>query len=95
MKNRNLVRRIAIYTSLLMMPISALADTDPFTNTGNHLKTILFGSFGTTLCAIIIGATFIMAKFGKIGWERFLFVAFCTAGFLGAPSIVLLIKGFL
>jgi type IV secretory pathway VirB2 component (pilin) len=75
-----------------MLPLSALAENDPFTSAGNGIERILFGTLGTSLCGIIIGATFLMAKVGKISWERFISVGLCTAGFLGAPSIVYMIK---
>ncbi|MCD6040280.1 MAG: hypothetical protein K0S27_1680 [Gammaproteobacteria bacterium] len=73
-------------------PFSAMAENDPFTSAGNGIERILFGTLGTSLCGIIIGATFLMAKVGKISWERFISVGICTAGFLGAPSIVYMIK---
>ncbi|MCE3237831.1 MAG: hypothetical protein K0R24_812 [Gammaproteobacteria bacterium] len=76
----------------LISPLSALAENDPFTRAGNGIENILFGTLGTSLCGIIIGATFLMAKVGKISWERFISVGLCTAGFLGAPSIVYMIK---
>jgi len=71
---------------------SALA-LDPATKAASKMQTIMFGTLGTSLCAILIGATFIMAKAGKISWDRFVFIGFCTAGFLGAPSIVSMIQG--
>jgi type IV secretory pathway VirB2 component (pilin) len=76
----------------LIFPFSAFAESDPFTRAGNGIEHILFGTLGTSLCGIIIGATFLMAKVGKISWERFISVGICTAGFLGAPSIVYMIK---
>jgi type IV secretory pathway VirB2 component (pilin) len=69
------------------------AETDPATKAALEMKAKLFGEFGFSLAAILIGATFVMAKAGKITWDRFIFVGFCTAGFLGAPSIVEMIKG--
>jgi type IV secretory pathway VirB2 component (pilin) len=77
---------------LIVSPAMAFADNDPFTAAGNGMKGILFGTLGTSLCGIIIGATFLMAKVGKISWDKFMQVGLCTAGFLGAPSIVTLIK---
>jgi type IV secretory pathway VirB2 component (pilin) len=74
-------------------PYIAYADVDPFTSAGNGMTKILFGTLGTSLCSIIIAATFLMAKIGKVTWDKFISVAICTAGFLGAPSIVTLIKG--
>ena len=74
------------------IPAICLAEEDPMTTAGNKFSSILFGTFGTTLCAILIGATFLMAKAGKVSWDRFLFIGFCSAGFLGAPSIVSIIK---
>tara|TARA_R110000868_G_scaffold207266_3_gene456239 strand:+ start:270 stop:584 length:315 start_codon:yes stop_codon:yes gene_type:complete len=79
---------------LLSLPLSAVAsDMNPATTAAKKMNNILFGTLGTSICAILIGATFIMAKTGKITWDRFLFVGFCTAGFLGANSIVSLIQG--
>ncbi len=76
----------------LVIPLTAFAENDPFTNAGNGIERILFGTLGTSLCGIIIGATFLMAKVGKISWDRFISVGLCTAGFLGAPSLVYMIK---
>jgi type IV secretory pathway VirB2 component (pilin) len=76
----------------LFIPAYAFADLDPFTNAGNHMRIIMFGSLGCSLCAIVVGATFLMAKVGKVSWEKFITVGMCTAGFLGAPSLVALIK---
>jgi type IV secretory pathway VirB2 component (pilin) len=76
----------------LSWPLLAFAENDPFTSAGNGIERILFGTLGTSLCGIIIGATFLMAKVGKISWDRFISVGICTAGFLGAPSIVYIIK---
>jgi type IV secretory pathway VirB2 component (pilin) len=80
-----------LMTAFLSSPV--FAQMDPATNAANKMKTILFGGLGTSLCAILLGATFILAKTGKITWDKFIFLGFCTAGFLGAPSIVTLIKG--
>lgn len=79
--------------ALSLLPCLALAEEDnPFTRTGNAFYGILFGVLGTTLCAIIMGATFLLAKFGKVSWDKFLYIGFCVAGFLGTPSIIALIK---
>lgn len=66
---------------------------DPASRAASKMQGIMFGTLGTSLCAILIGATFIMAKAGKISWDRFVFIGICTAGFLGAPSIVSMIEG--
>ena len=78
--------------SLFLIPTIALAENDPFTKAGTGMMSILFGGLGVAICTIIIGSTFLMAKVGKITWDKFMQVMFCTAGFLGAPSIVMLIK---
>lgn len=97
MRLKNIVNKLRYYFILafLFIPTVCLADQDPMTTGGKKFAGILFGTFGTTLCSIIIGATFIMAKVGKVSWDRFLFVGFCAAGFLGAPSIVYMIKSFI
>ena len=76
----------------LLLPASVFAESDPFSRAGNGISGILFGSLGTSLCGIIIGVTFLMAKVGKVSWDRFIQVGLCTAGFLGAPSLVTLLK---
>lgn len=67
-------------------------DNDPATKTGVHIANILFGQLGGAVCAIFIAATFIQAKTGKCSWDRFIFVAFCVAGYLGSLTIVNLIR---
>jgi len=92
-KPKNYLWHIRIFiATCLFIPAYAFADQDPFTNAGNHMRSILFGSLGCSLCAIVVGATFYMANIGKVSWERFIGVVMCTAGFLGAPSIVMVIK---
>ena len=92
MKNfLNQIKHFLIFI-VFLLPGITFADGDPFTSAGTGISNILFGTLGMTLCAITIGATFIMAKFGKVSWDRFLTVAFCVAGFIGAPSIVSVIK---
>lgn len=77
----------------LMTTGLSFAEIDPATRASARMSSIMFGQFGTSISAIIIGATFIMAKTGKITWDRFVFIGFCTAGFLGARSIVSIING--
>lgn len=91
---KNVLHRFCYYFLVvsLLMPSLCLADEDPMTKAGKTFSGILFGTLGTSLCTILIGATFLMAKAGKVSWDRFLFIGFCSAGFLGAPSIVYLIK---
>lgn len=90
LKRLKLILWLLVITALPIMAFAA--NSDPFTGAGNGMKNILFGTLGTSLCAIIIGATFLMAKVGKISWDKFVQVGLCTAGFLGAPSIVTLVK---
>ena len=79
--------------SLACLPaLSFAGEMDPMTTAGNKFMLILFGSLGTALCCLIIGGTFVMAKTGKVSWDRFLFIGFCAAGFLGTPSIVAMIR---
>lgn len=79
---------------LLVLTKSSLAFAmDPATKAAVKMHGIMFGTLGSSLAAILIGATFVMAKAGKITWDRFIFIGFCTAGFLGAPSIVEMISG--
>lgn len=78
---------------LLCMPLVAHADNDPFSKTAGRMSAILFGPFGTTIASILLAATFVMAKVGKVSWDKFLFIGFCTAGFLGSQSIIGIIKG--
>jgi type IV secretory pathway VirB2 component (pilin) len=85
--------KLSLISAMMTFPVSVFAESDPASKAAGEMQTILFGTLGTSLCAIIIGATFIMAKTGKITWDRFIFIGFCTAGFLGAPSIVTSIQG--
>jgi hypothetical protein len=78
---------------LVLLICSSTFAMDPATRAATEMNTILFGALGTSISAIILGGTFILAKTGKITWDKFLFIGFCTAGFLGAPSIVTMIKG--
>lgn len=80
------------FVCLALLPSLCFGDIDPVTTTSNRFASILFGALGASLCAIIIGGTFIAAKVGKVTWDRFLFIAYCVAGFLGAPSIVSFIR---
>lgn len=79
---------------LLMLTLSdmALANIDPATKAASGMRDILFGSFGLSLSAIFVGVTFLLAKTGKITWDRFVGLGICVAGFLGAPGIVTLLK---
>jgi type IV secretory pathway VirB2 component (pilin) len=88
-----LMKNIKLLALMLMYSNLAMAYSDPATKASNQMKNILFGSLGTSLAAMLIGATFIMAYVGKITWDRFIFVGFCSAGFLGSQSIVSLIQG--
>lgn len=78
---------------LMIFSDLAMAYSDPATKSATKMKDILFGPLGTSLAAILIGATFILAYVGKTTWDRFIFVGFCSAGFLGSQSIVSLIQG--
>lgn len=75
-------------TSFLSYSSLAMAATDPATQASTKMSDILFGTFGTSLSAILIGGTFILAYVGKITWDRFVFIGFCAAGFLGSKAIV-------
>lgn len=77
---------------LLCMPLAAYAQ-DPFSKSAGKISDILFGTFGTSIAAILLAATFVMAKVGKVSWDKFLFIGFCTAGFLGSKSIITMISG--
>lgn len=90
MKAKKIVSSLFFYLSVFLC--SKVFALDPATNAANQMKGILFGGLGVSLSAIIIGATFIMANTGKISWDRFVFIGFCTAGFLGSPAIVGLIQ---
>lgn len=88
----NFTRYCALLLSLLLPALSYAGDIDPMTSAGNKFMLILFGALGTAICCLIIGGTFVMAKTGKVSWDRFLFIGFCAAGFLGTPSIVAMIR---
>jgi type IV secretory pathway VirB2 component (pilin) len=87
------LKKIIVILFSTLFSIAAFADTenDPFTKTGNKMETILFGSLGLSLCTIVIGVTFLMAKFGKISWDKFMYIFFCVAGFLGASTVATII----
>ena len=92
MKRSKALTNLTLFLIIFLLPVLALADSDPFTSAGNKFMNILFGTLGMSLCTISLGVTFIMAKFGKISWDKFLFVGFCIAGFIGAPSIIEIIR---
>jgi type IV secretory pathway VirB2 component (pilin) len=89
-----MTKQKVLFFLLTILPCVAFAFTedDPISRVGNKMFLVLFGSLGVTLCAIIMGATFILAKVGKVSWDQFLYIGFCTAGFLGTPSIITVIK---
>lgn len=91
---KKIIKKMIVTTTtvFLVWPAVVFADVDPATRTAGKMQNILFGTLGTSLCSILIGATFIMAKTGKITWDRFMYIGFCTAGFLGSKSIVNLIS---
>jgi hypothetical protein len=86
------IYRPPLFSLLFLLPCLAWADEDPMSKAGTAFYGILFGTLGTTLCAIIMGATFILAKVGKVSWDKFLYIGFCVAGFIGTPSIIALIR---
>jgi len=86
------IKKYLLFITMLYTSFAFAEDTDPATRAADKMQTIMFGSLGTSLATIMIGATFVMAKTGKITWDRFIFVGLCTAGFLGAPAIVNIIK---
>ncbi len=77
---------------LVYFPLAAYAE-DPFSKSAGKISDILFGKFGTSIAAVLLAATFVMAKVGKVSWDKFLFIGFCTAGFLGSKSIITMIGG--
>ncbi len=81
-----------IFSGLMLLSNIALA-LDPMTKASNKIESTLFGGFGLSMCSIILGATFLMAKVGKISWDKFLFTGMCCAGFLGAPSLINTLAG--
>ena len=95
LKKTNKKKFIYCAVILALLPALAMAEQDPFSKSASQMSTILFGPLGTTLCSIVLGATFVMAKVGKISWDKFLYIGFCTVGFLGSPKIVALFKGWL
>jgi type IV secretory pathway VirB3-like protein len=86
------LHKLLFLVSITLFHCASFADEDPISKTGNKIYLILFGSLGVSVCAIIMGATFILAKVGKVSWDQFLYIGFCTAGFLGTPSIISIIK---
>lgn len=89
-KSSKLVILAMMYCTLT--PTLVFADENPLVSSSSHMSELMFGALGMSLCSIIFGATFIMAKVGKVTWDRFIQIGLYTAGFLGSPSIVLLIK---
>lgn len=91
---KNQLNKIIYHSTLLfLMPAIALADEqNPITSASTHLAGILFGVLGGSICAIFIGSAFMMAKAGKCGWDRVVVTIVCSAGFLGAPAMVVLIR---
>lgn len=98
MAGHNVIKRIYrqliifLMVTALIFPEIALA-YDPMTTASLKIENIMFGKFGMSISAIIIGATFLLAKTGKITWDRFIFIGLCTAGFLGSQSIVNTVRG--
>ena len=86
------LQELFLFLCLSLFPVLVFAEEDPMSRAGQKFFYILFGSLGTTICALIMGATFILAKVGKVSWDKFLFIGFCTAGFVGTPSIITLLK---
>jgi len=91
---KRFIKRSKSYLVLTLSIFSSCAFAlDPETKAAQKVHSILFGSFGLSVCAIILGATFLLAKTGKITWDKFLFILLCTAGFFGSPAIVSTIQG--
>lgn len=90
---KNKWRTYPLVAGMIFYSNFAFAYMDPATEASSRMADILFGAFGMSLSAILIGATFLMAYVGKITWDRFVFVGFCAAGFLGSKSIVSIISG--
>lgn len=84
--------KLFFFFTIFTFSSSVFAGVDPETQAAQQIHSILFGSFGLCICAIILGATFFLAKAGKVTWDKFLFILFCTAGFLGSPGIVTTIR---
>lgn len=92
LKNRLSEKKFLFLYAIYCLPaVSFAEDVDPLTRSGSKIMAILFGRLGFSICALVLGSTFILALIGKVSWDRFIVIGFLTAGFIGAPSIVQLI----
>jgi len=87
-KRQNWLEKGMVWVSLMIVYLPVYADDDPMTKSANWMGGILFGGFGLGLCSLILAGTFIMAKTGKVSWERFIGIGICVCGFFGSPVIV-------
>lgn len=85
---------LTLIGAFLAMSNCALAySDDPESKSVDFITGILFGRFGTGLCAAIIGGSFLAAAAGKIEYSKLVTIVLFVGGFLGAPTIVSLVKG--
>lgn len=88
-----LKRKDAVFLTLatMIIPSVVFAD-DPFSKSATKMSGILFGTFGTAIASMLLAGSFFLAMVGKVTWNNFLYIGFCTAGFLSAPKIITLIQ---
>lgn len=83
-----------VLTSCFTISNCALAySDDPESKSVDLITGILFGRFGTGLCAAIVGGSFIAAAAGKIEYSKLVTIVLMVGGFLGSTTIINLIKG--
>lgn len=91
-KNTKLILKVNLLF-LAMLPFTAFAiNDDPLSKMGTTIYSSMFQGVGISLCAVIIGVTFLLAKVGKVAWDQFMWVGLCAAGFIGTPSLIKLIQ---